>query len=479
MVVILPEADRAEGRAFCERLLTEVRQKLFCKETQPLKLTVSIGITDSQNSGHPKSVADILDQADQALYAAKKAGRDTYRMWADLSEEERPKEKVVEEKKIEAQPKDSRLEAHHNGRIMIVDDEPSVCEILRQMLTFEKYIVTTESSVDAAITKLTDHQGDYDIVITDLNMPGKGGIELLEALNEADSSIIKIVMTGDITTDNTIASLRHGAYDFIPKPFVHNQIIAMVERAFEYRRLAMENKRYQLYLEDMVSEKSAALTDALEQVKSAFNFTLEALVAMLDARERATGQHSLRVRELALVLARNLGISGDELENIGHGALLHDIGKIGIPDQVLLKPGALTDAEWVIMKRHAEIGYNIVQSSPFLSTAAEIVLSHQEKFDGTGYPRGLEGTEICLGARIFSLVDAYDAMRSNRVYKKALSAEVALSELVKCSGAHFDPDVVAVFIDSQAEIEETGGWEDQNKPDLSLNTSETYSNITG
>ena len=466
MVVVLPQADRAEARAFCERLIHAVRQKLFCSNTQPLHLTVSIGVTDSQNSGRPRSASDILDQADQALYAAKKAGRDTYRLWSDVVRKDATPE-LQNHFKETLPALASSCSSGQKGKIMIVDDEPSVCLILKQILVKENYKITTASSVDKAVQTLMKHQGEFDLVITDLNMPEKGGIELLGEFEDADQSIIKLVMTGDVTTDNAIASLRHGAYDFIAKPFSHDRLLAVVERAFEYRRLIIENKRYQLYLEDMVSEKSAALSDALEQVKDSFNFTLEAFVALLDVRERATGQHSLRVRDLALVLGRNMGLTGQELEEIGHGALLHDIGKIGIPDDVLLKPDKLTDKEWHIMKQHPEIGYNILQSSPVLSKAAEIVLSHQEKFDGTGYPRGLRGKEICLGARIFCLADAYDAMRSDRVYRKALSCEIALEEIQKCSGTHFDPEIVAVFVRCQPEMETTGGWgvSGENRPD--------------
>ena len=471
MVVVLPQAERAEARAFCERLIHAVRKKLFCANTQPLHLTVSIGVTDSQNSGRPRNASDILDQADQALYSAKKAGRDTYRIWSDVVRKDATPQ--IQSAFKEAQLGLTQAEyAGEKGRIMIVDDEPSVCMILKQILIKESYKITTASSVDKAVKTLTEHQGEFDLVITDLNMPEKGGIDLLRELDSADKSIIKLVMTGDVTTDNAIASLRHGAYDFIAKPFAHDRLVAVVERAFEYRRLIIENKRYQLYLEDMVSEKSAALSDALEQVKDSFNFTLEAFVALLDVRERATGQHSLRVRELALVLGRNMGLTGQELEEIGHGALLHDIGKIGIPDHVLLKPDSLTDEEWNVMKRHPEIGYNILQSSPGLGRAAEIVLSHQEKFDGTGYPRGLKGSEICLGARIFCIADAYDAMRSDRVYRKALSCETALEEIRKCSGTHFDPDIVDIFVQCQPEMEATGNWENQKKTEP-INPCET------
>ena len=208
----------------------------------------------------------------------------------------------------------------------------------------------------------------------------------------------------------------------------------------------------------MVRSKSGQISDALEQTKASYQFTLEAMVAMLDAREREISQHSKRVRDLTMALARHIGVESPELEEIGRGALLHDIGKIAIPDSVLQKPGALDGDEWDVMKNHPQIGFSFLASSAFLKTAGEIVLSHHEHFDGHGYPRGLKGEEICLGARIFAVIDAYDAMRSRRIYKTLMSAEDALKEITLKNGTQFDPMVVKAFIECQAQIEEIGHW---------------------
>jgi putative nucleotidyltransferase with HDIG domain len=161
----------------------------------------------------------------------------------------------------------------------------------------------------------------------------------------------------------------------------------------------------------------------------------------------------MRTRELAVTLATKMGITGEELQSVASGALLHDVGKIGIPDSVLLRPGPLSPEEWEDIKRHPEIGYNILRSSPYLKEAAEIVRAHHEHYDGSGYPRGLRGSEICIGARIFGVIDAYDAMRSERVYRKPVSPEEAVEEIQRKSGSQFDPEVVRAFLASRDELE--------------------------
>ena len=244
------------------------------------------------------------------------------------------------------------------------------------------------------------------------------------------------------------------------KPVRADQLLAVLDRALEYSRLKSENQRYQSHLEEMVKEKSTALRDALAEIRQSYEFTLEAMVALLDARESNTHQHSLRVRLLAVIIAQELGLSQSELDDISHGALLHDIGKIAIPDAILLKPGPLTDEERAVMRQHPEIGHRILSSSKYLERAAEIVLQHQEHFDGSGYPRGLKGTEITLGARIFAVVDAYDAMRSDRVYRKAMTRAKATDEIRRHAGGQFDPQIVEAFLRCQNELEKAGNWAD-------------------
>ena len=185
---------------------------------------------------------------------------------------------------------------------------------------------------------------------------------------------------------------------------------------------------------------------------------VEALAAALDAREHETGLHSKRVACHTLVLAKHFTADAQLLHQVYWGALLHDIGKIAVPDNILLKPGPLTEDEWKLMKTHSEIGYRILSANRYLKDVSELVYAHQERYDGKGYPRGLKGDEICLGARVFGVIDAYDAMRSTRPYRKSMSPEAAVRELEAGRGTHFDPVVVDVFLRHQAEIEAVGAW---------------------
>jgi len=276
--------------------------------------------------------------------------------------------------------------------------------------------------------------------------------DLLE-IKGIEDSIVAIVMTGNATVDIAVSCLREGAYDFIQKPISRGQLVTLIARALEYRRLRLDNAHYQAHLEDVVTERSEQLASSLEEIKRSYEFTLEALVAMLDAREHLTGRHSVRTQDLAVTLALKMGLGGKELETIAIGALLHDIGKIAICDDILLKPGRLLPDEWEIMKTHPAIGFEILRSSPYLREAAQIVLQHQEHYDGTGYPQELKAENICIGARIFAAIDAYDAMRSQRVYRDPVPAEEALAEIKRNAGTQFDPTVVKAFEECQADLE--------------------------
>jgi putative nucleotidyltransferase with HDIG domain len=242
-----------------------------------------------------------------------------------------------------------------------------------------------------------------------------------------------------------------GACDYITKPFDLISLRDSVDKALERHRLVMENRYYQRELEQLIQERTRELHGALREVEESYRFTLEALAAALDAREHETQAHSERVREYATALARRLGLADDELLQVGRGALLHDIGKIGVQDSILLKPGKLTADEWARMKQHPQIGYEILEGIEFLAPAAEIVLTHQERWDGNGYPNRLGGTDIPLGSRIFAAVDTLDAMTSDRPYRKALPFSAAWEEVRRCSGTQFDPEVAEAFLSMQPE----------------------------
>lgn len=442
IVIVFPDATQDDLRAFSARLLHTMHTHVFCADTHAIRLTTSIGIASSHGQDWMLISSDnVLSQADQALYAAKEAGRDRCYMWIPSLSHAEPLAAAT------AQPPAHSAEAppagNNRGRIMVVDDEQPILDILSRMLAAEGFTVTTHLTAADAIREVELAADRYDVILADLTLKkGESGFDLLKTVRTIDETLITTVMTGFATLDNAVGSLRQGAYDFIGKPIDAKHLVAMLDRAVEYRRLLIDNRRYRVRLEDLVREKSRELALALDQEKQSYNFTLEAMVSMLDAREQATALHSLNVQEMALVVGKELGMSETLLRELGHGALLHDIGKIAISDAILLKRGPLTEAEWEVMKTHPRIGFDLLGSSSFLKGAAEIVLSHQECYDGTGYPRGLKGEEITQGARIFSVVDAYDAMRSDRPYRKAMTREAAVAELRRASGTQFDPVVV-------------------------------------
>ena len=455
-VAVLPQATEANARTFGERFITRLREHVFCPNTHKLTLTCSVGIATSTNSSAPATSEELLSQADRALFMAKRAGRNRLCIWpeqtfgaVDIGESADDSAPDVDgAPTAEVEPAGGKRD-----HILVVDDESTILELVGTMLERRGYDVSCFSSADDAISAVSASPGKYDVLLTDLSMPDKSGLDLLREISSADESVVKIVMTGYATVDAAVDCLRQGAYDFIQKPVRSAQLAALLSRALEYRYLKIDNARYQAHLEEMVRKRSAQLAASLEEVKRSYHFTLEALVAMLDARENQTGQHSFRTRDLTVMLARKLGVRGEELDAIASGSFLHDIGKIGIPDAILLKPGPLLPQEWEIMKTHSEIDYNILRSSPYLRIAAELVLSHHERWDGRGYPRKLGGEQICIGARIFSVTDAYDTMRSPRVYRDPVTPKEAVEEILRNKGAQFDPTVVDAFMACHEEME--------------------------
>jgi putative nucleotidyltransferase with HDIG domain len=277
-------------------------------------------------------------------------------------------------------------------------------------------------------------------------MPGKNGLELLAEIKQLDQDVMVIMISAVKDIESAITAMEKGAYDYVSKPFKLNEVSFAASKALEKRRLVLENKEYQKHLEKMVEERTSELKKALLELDKTYNFTLRAMATVLDTRDTETQGHSLRVVSFTLKLAELMNITDkNTLKIYEYGALLHDIGKIGIPDAILRKPGDLTADEWQIMKKHPTIGFNLLRRIKFLETSAQIVLHHHEAFNGSGYPDGLKGENIPLGARIFNIADAIDAITSDRPYQKALSFETAFAELIKHSGQQFDPQIIAIF----------------------------------
>ncbi len=337
-------------------------------------------------------------------------------------------------------------------RILVVDDEEPIREIVSSMLCNAGFHCEQAcSGVDALA--ILDSGQKFELMLSDLMMPELDGIGLLERAKEKfpDMPVVMVTAVHDISV--ALAAIRNGAYDYLLKPFEREQLVAMVRRALENRRLKLENRAYQTNLESLVSARTEQLRQAMGDLRQAmsdlersYDITLEALGDALDLKDAETEGHSKRVTAFTIAMARSMGLTDDKIRVIARGAFLHDIGKMAIPDAILRKPGALTEEEKELMKEHCYRGYQMLRKIPFLEEAAEIVYAHQERYDGTGYPRGLTGEEIPLGARIFSIADALDAITSDRPYRAAQSIDAARDEISQWSGRQFDPMIVEVFL---------------------------------
>lgn len=329
-------------------------------------------------------------------------------------------------------------------RALIVDHEEPARELLSNRLRLEGYRCETADSARKALHRLS--VSSYDLVIADMGTPVADGMDLLRKARTLHPDTAVVMVTGMNDTSNAIEALKLGANDYILKPFNLDAVVINLRSTLQKHTLVLENKRYQAMLEQMVELRTQALNHALHRLQETYEMTLEVLVTALDVREHETHSHSQRVREYTSRLAREMGVTGVQLDAIGRGALLHDIGKIGISDAILLKPARLTSEEWVEMRKHPQIGYEMLRNIRFLEDAAEIVLTHQERFDGTGYPHGRKKKEIPLGSRIFAVVDTLDCMTSDRPYRRAQPYSKAREEIQRCSGEQFDPDVVEAFL---------------------------------
>src|SRR5437868_7620730 len=330
-------------------------------------------------------------------------------------------------------------------RILIVDDEETIREIVSSMLTSANFNCRQAASGMEALA-LLDSGEEFELMLSDLMMANLDGIGLLEKTKERfpDMPVVMVTAVHDISV--ALAALRNGAYDYLLKPFEREQLLATVRRALENRRLKLENREYLTNMELLVEARTEQLRKAMGNLERSYDITLEALGDALDLKDAETEGHSKRVTAFTIAIARALGLSSDEIRVIARGAFLHDIGKMAIPHNLLRKPDKLTRDGVTIMREHCFHGYQILKKIPFLAEAAEIVYSHQERYDGTGYPRGLKGDQIPLGARMFSVADTLDAITSDRPYRPAQSLHAAREEIERWAGRQFDPEVVKIFL---------------------------------
>jgi len=327
-------------------------------------------------------------------------------------------------------------------RLLIVDDEAEVRGVLFDLLSVSHECVEVPSAEDA-ITQL--RQKDFHLVISDITMKGMSGLEMIPYVKAISPETVVVMISGMQTIESAINALRLGAFDYLMKPFDLRQAEATVARALEHHELIVAKRCYENQLEELVEQRTHELDQALDSVENAYRATLRALTAALETRDAETHGHSERVVTFSLRLGREYGLTGPQMKALEFGSLLHDIGKIGVPDAILRKPAKLTEEEWELMREHPLHGQQILRGIDFLSGAAKVVAQHHEKWDGSGYPLGLKGTEIDICARIFAVADAFDAITSDRVYRQGRPYAAAAQELDEWAGRQFDPQVVEAF----------------------------------
>ncbi|MGH9943632.1 MAG: HD domain-containing phosphohydrolase, partial [Pyrinomonadaceae bacterium] len=307
-------------------------------------------------------------------------------------------------------------------RILIIDDEAEIRNLLSELLS-DRYDCVTVASAEAALALLPGER--FQLVLSDVMMSGMTGVAMIPLMRRLAPETVIMLVSGTQNIEVSIEAMRAGAFDYILKPFDLDQVELAVGRALEHFRLREEKRRYEARLEQTVAERTGQLNRALDSVEEAYRMTLKALTTALETRDTETHGHSERVVSFSLHLGRAMGLDAAQLRSLEFGAMLHDIGKIGIPDCILRKPGKLDEQEWVKMRQHPTLGGQILNGIEFLEGAARVVGQHHERWDGAGYPRGLSGNDIDLNARIFAVADAFDALISDRVYRSGRSYEEA------------------------------------------------------
>lgn len=346
-----------------------------------------------------------------------------------------------------------------NRSILVVDDEEPIRRLLGYLLQSHGYTVALAADAREARHKLDERP--YALMLCDVNMPGESGMDLVRNILSERPHTAAIMVTGLDSSVLANAALDMGAFGYIIKPFESNEVLIDVANALRRRRLEMENRFHRDNLEDIVRTRTMALQQALEwlersekELRLSREETIQRLAIAAEFRDSSTAQHIHRMSHYCELLARKAGLSPERCDIIRTASPMHDIGKIGTPDHVLLKPGKFTQEEFNVIAQHAEIGYRILSGSDaeLLNVAAVIAYTHHERFDGTGYPRGLKGEAIPIEGRIAAIADAFDALTTQRVYKPAFELSHAIELMLKHRAEHFDPDLLDVFIASQDDI---------------------------
>jgi response regulator RpfG family c-di-GMP phosphodiesterase len=327
-------------------------------------------------------------------------------------------------------------------RTLVLEDQADIQSLVKDMLRMRNIECQAVSSIAEARQRMKQER--YDILFIDVNLPDGSGLSLVE--DNGPEAPLVVVITGHSDIETAIDAIRRGAIDFITKPFTVGHFLQRVDKAIEEWKSRAHLQGQARMLETLVKMKADELSRSSRQIDEIHDATVHALGAALNLKDSETAGHCARVSQNSVTLGTLLGLSQFELRNLKWGAYLHDMGKIGVPESILLKRGPLTPEQRRIIERHPLMGYDMIRNIEFLIHATDVVLSHHERFDGKGYPHGLAGTHIPLHARIFSIMDTLDAMTSLRPYRAALGLSEVAEEVQHCSGTQFDPEIAEVFL---------------------------------
>jgi response regulator RpfG family c-di-GMP phosphodiesterase len=327
--------------------------------------------------------------------------------------------------------------------VLIVDDEDGVRTVMARWLEAGGYTVTTAESAEEALGRLQDSQPA--VALCDIRMPGHDGLWLAERIRQQYPETAVIMATGVQDVAPAVRTLRQGVIDYLTKPFGRDRLREAVTRGLEWHESAWDARRWRESLEQEMTIRRSRLANAVAGIHVDSDDSVDSMFAMLTLTDREMYGHGYRVAALAVTVARILGLPDEALGTIEHGALLHDIGKLAVPEAILRKPAPLTVEELLLVRRHPAIGSELLTEVRYLHASIPIVREAHERMDGLGYPQGVRASEVSIGARIVSVADAYDTMTRPRVFRDALSPADALVELERCSGTQFDPLVVEAF----------------------------------
>ena len=343
-----------------------------------------------------------------------------------------------------ATPTPNAMEGDAKIRVIVVDDEEFLRSIVRERLEIAGYSVEEAPNGSEALAML-ENSGPYSVLLTDIRMPVMDGITLLGECGKRFPGIAGIVMSANAELDTAVHALKMGACDYITKPFNFDVLLITIENALRKKDLERQLDDYRTNLEKKVKEQT-------DVINSMYVRSIDAMIKALEAKDFYTRGHSQRVTLYSIAIAEELGVTGQELEDLYRASVLHDLGKIGVREAVLNKPGKLTDEEFADIVRHPETAVRILEPIPFFRPLLPAILHHHERFDGKGYPSRLVGKNIPLASRIMTIADTFDAMTSTRAYRKALPVADAIAEIRRCSGTQFDPDIVPAFLACQSKI---------------------------